>query len=75
VEPFGIRTTLVEPGMIRSTFYQAATRVPVSPARLGRFPRAHNCHVPDWLPRISNGAMMMSDLQPAGARQLSRAGW
>ena len=31
VEPFGIRTTLVEPGMIRSTFYEAATRVPVSP--------------------------------------------
>ena len=30
VEPFGIRTTLVEPGMIRSTFYEAATRVPVS---------------------------------------------
>jgi NAD(P)-dependent dehydrogenase (short-subunit alcohol dehydrogenase family) len=30
VEPFGIRTTLVEPGMIRSTFYDAATRVPVS---------------------------------------------
>lgn len=31
VEPFGIRTTLVEPGMIRSTFYEAAGRVPVSP--------------------------------------------
>jgi NAD(P)-dependent dehydrogenase (short-subunit alcohol dehydrogenase family) len=31
VEPFGIRTTLVEPGMIRSTFYEAAARVPVSP--------------------------------------------
>jgi NAD(P)-dependent dehydrogenase (short-subunit alcohol dehydrogenase family) len=30
VEPFGIRTTLVEPGMIRSTFYEAAARVPVS---------------------------------------------
>jgi NAD(P)-dependent dehydrogenase (short-subunit alcohol dehydrogenase family) len=35
VEPFGIRTTLVEPGMIRSTFYQAATRVPVSPPYKG----------------------------------------
>jgi NAD(P)-dependent dehydrogenase (short-subunit alcohol dehydrogenase family) len=35
VEPFGIRTTLVEPGMIRSTFYQAATRVPVSPPYRG----------------------------------------
>jgi NAD(P)-dependent dehydrogenase (short-subunit alcohol dehydrogenase family) len=35
VEPFGIRTTLVEPGMIRSTVYQAATRVPVSPPYRG----------------------------------------
>jgi NAD(P)-dependent dehydrogenase (short-subunit alcohol dehydrogenase family) len=35
VEPFGIRTTLVEPGMIRSTFYQAATHVPVSPPYRG----------------------------------------
>lgn len=35
VEPFGIRTTLVEPGMIRTTFYQAATRVPVSPPYQG----------------------------------------
>ncbi len=32
VEPFGIRTMLVEPGMIRTSFYQAATRVPASPA-------------------------------------------
>jgi NAD(P)-dependent dehydrogenase (short-subunit alcohol dehydrogenase family) len=30
VEPFGIRTILVEPGMIRTGFYTAATRVPVS---------------------------------------------
>jgi NAD(P)-dependent dehydrogenase (short-subunit alcohol dehydrogenase family) len=30
VEPFGIYTTLVEPGMIRTSFYEAATRVPVS---------------------------------------------
>jgi NAD(P)-dependent dehydrogenase (short-subunit alcohol dehydrogenase family) len=35
VEPFGIRTTLVEPGMIRSTFYQAAARVPASPPYRG----------------------------------------
>lgn len=35
VEPFGIRTTLVEPGMIRSTFYEAAARVPVSPPYQG----------------------------------------
>ena len=35
VEPFGIRTTLIEPGMIRSTFYQAATRVRVSPSYRG----------------------------------------
>jgi NAD(P)-dependent dehydrogenase (short-subunit alcohol dehydrogenase family) len=30
VEPFGIHTTLVEPGMIRTSFYEAATRVPLS---------------------------------------------
>ncbi len=30
VEPFGIRTILVEPGMIRASFYNAATRVPAS---------------------------------------------
>lgn len=30
VEPFGIRTILVEPGMIRTGFFDAATRVPVS---------------------------------------------
>ena len=30
VEPFGIHTILVEPGMIRTSFYEAATRVPVS---------------------------------------------
>src|SRR5579859_1743212 len=30
VEPFGIRTTLVEPGLIPNSFQEAATRVPVS---------------------------------------------
>jgi NAD(P)-dependent dehydrogenase (short-subunit alcohol dehydrogenase family) len=30
VEPFGIRTMLVEPGMVRTSFYASATRVPVS---------------------------------------------
>jgi NAD(P)-dependent dehydrogenase (short-subunit alcohol dehydrogenase family) len=35
VEPFGIRTMLVEPGMIRTSFYQAATRVPAGPAYQG----------------------------------------
>lgn len=30
VEPFGIRTVLIEPGMVRTTFYEASTRVPVS---------------------------------------------
>ena len=35
VEPFGIRTMLVEPGMIRTSFYQAATRVPPGRAYQG----------------------------------------
>ena len=30
VEPFGIHTTLVEPGLIPNSFHTAATRVPVS---------------------------------------------
>ncbi len=30
IEPFGIRAILVEPGMIRTGFYDAATRVPAS---------------------------------------------
>lgn len=30
IEPFGIRTVLVEPGMVRTGFYDAADRVPVS---------------------------------------------
>ena len=30
VEPFGIRTTLVEPGMVRTGFFDAAARVPLS---------------------------------------------
>lgn len=36
VEPFGIRTTLVEPGVVRTGFFDAATRVPLSePYRRG----------------------------------------
>jgi NAD(P)-dependent dehydrogenase (short-subunit alcohol dehydrogenase family) len=30
IEPFGIKTMLVEPGMVRTSFYDAADRVPVS---------------------------------------------
>ena len=30
IAPFGIRTMLVEPGMVRTSFYDAAERVPVS---------------------------------------------
>ncbi|MDJ1131698.1 SDR family oxidoreductase [Streptomyces iconiensis] len=30
IEPFGIKTVLVEPGMVRTGFYDAAERVPVS---------------------------------------------
>lgn len=41
VEPFGIRTLLVEPGMVRTGFYDAAIRVPVSaPYRGGPADRA-----------------------------------
>jgi NAD(P)-dependent dehydrogenase (short-subunit alcohol dehydrogenase family) len=41
VEPFGIRTTLIEPGMVRTGFFDAAARVPVSaPYRGGPADRA-----------------------------------
>ena len=30
VAPFNIRTTLVEPGVVRTGFFDAATRVPLS---------------------------------------------
>ena len=30
VEPFNIRTTLIEPGVVRTGFFEGATRVPVS---------------------------------------------
>ena len=30
VEPFGIHTTLIEPGVVRTGFFDAATRMPVS---------------------------------------------
>lgn len=32
VEPFGIQTTLIEPGMIRTPFFDAAVREPAKPA-------------------------------------------
>jgi NAD(P)-dependent dehydrogenase (short-subunit alcohol dehydrogenase family) len=35
VAPFGIRTTLVEPGVVRTGFFDAATRVPLSEPYLG----------------------------------------
>ncbi|MBB5790795.1 SDR family oxidoreductase [Jiangella mangrovi] len=35
VEPFGITTILVEPGMVRTTFYDAAERVPLSDPYVG----------------------------------------
>ena len=35
VEPFGIHTTLVEPGVVRTGFFDAATRVPVSDPYVG----------------------------------------
>ncbi|MEU0494371.1 SDR family oxidoreductase [Mycobacterium sp. NPDC006124] len=35
VEPFGIRTTLVEPGVVRTGFFDASTRVPPSPPYRG----------------------------------------
>ncbi|MDG4823251.1 SDR family oxidoreductase [Asanoa sp. WMMD1127] len=35
VAPFGIATTLIEPGMVRTGFFDAATRVPVSEPYVG----------------------------------------
>lgn len=35
IEPFGIRTTLIEPGVVRTGFFDAADRVPPGQAYLG----------------------------------------
>jgi len=35
IAPFGIRTILIEPGLVRTTFYDAAERVPLSEAYRG----------------------------------------
>jgi NAD(P)-dependent dehydrogenase (short-subunit alcohol dehydrogenase family) len=35
VAPFGVHTMLVEPGMVRTSFYDAAERVPLSPPYVG----------------------------------------
>ncbi len=32
MEPFGVRTTLVEPGMVRTSFYSSAHRAPAQEA-------------------------------------------
>lgn len=39
VEPFGIHTTLVEPGVIRTPFFDAAVREPEHPAYADHLPR------------------------------------
>jgi NAD(P)-dependent dehydrogenase (short-subunit alcohol dehydrogenase family) len=49
VAPFGIRTTLVEPGMIRTSFYASVVRAPVSAAY------ADN-------PAVSRGEMPLTDM-------------
>ena len=35
VEPFGVRTTLIEPGVVRTPFFDAAERTPEQPAYAG----------------------------------------
>lgn len=45
VAPFGIRTTLIEPGMIRTSFYEAAQHAPQNPAYDGN-PALHREGIP-----------------------------
>ena len=45
VAPFGIRTTLIEPGMIRTSFYEAAQHAPPNPAYDGN-PALHREGIP-----------------------------
>ena len=45
VAPFGIRTTLIEPGMIRTSFYEAAQHTPQNPAYDGN-PSLHREGIP-----------------------------
>ena len=50
IEPFGIRTILVEPGMSRTGFYDAATRVPASEAYGAARPTGSGRHLDQETP-------------------------
>ncbi len=74
VEPFGIRTTLIEPGMIRTPFFEAAVREPQHPAYDGN-PAIRRTDIPlEQMPgeqeKVATAIIRIGDLGDPPRRQL-----
>ncbi|WNV75163.1 SDR family oxidoreductase [Geodermatophilus sp. DSM 44513] len=74
VEPFGIRTTLVEPGMVRTPFFEAAVREPEHPAYAGN-PAITRTDIPlEQMPgdqaKVAAAIIAIGDLEQPPRRQL-----
>ena len=74
VEPFGIRTTLIEPGMIRTPFFEAAVREPQHPAYDG-IPAIRRTDIPlEQMPgdqeKVAAAIIRIGDLDDPPRRQL-----
>jgi len=68
VEPFGIRTTLIEPGVVRTGFFDAATRItPSDPYRGGPAARAPESAVRRMAATTRSGLTIISSAD-TGAR-------
>jgi NAD(P)-dependent dehydrogenase (short-subunit alcohol dehydrogenase family) len=74
VEPFGILTTLIEPGMIRTPFFEAAVREPQHPAYDGN-PAIRRTDIPlEQMPgdqeKVAAAIIRIGDLDDPPRRQL-----
>jgi NAD(P)-dependent dehydrogenase (short-subunit alcohol dehydrogenase family) len=74
VEPFGVRTTLIEPGMIRTPFFDAAVREPQHPAYDGN-PAIRRTDIPlEAMPgdqdKVAAAIIRIGDLEDPPRRQL-----
>jgi NAD(P)-dependent dehydrogenase (short-subunit alcohol dehydrogenase family) len=74
VEPFGILTTLIEPGIIRTPFFDAAVREPVNPAYTGN-PAIRRTDIPlEQMPgdqgKVAVAMIRVAELEQPPRRQL-----
>lgn len=74
VEPFGIHTTLIEPGMIRTPFFAAAVREPEHPAYANN-PAIRRTDIPlDQMPgdqaKVASAMIRIAELDKPPRRQL-----